>query len=167
VRSTESLHGNHGSSGGPLLENVYKDDYNTMNLEIREDAEGNVFVKDLSLIPVTDVNEVMAVVNNGLKLRATHETKMNQVGTALLATPSAGFHQVHLKKRPSVHAVPFSSNPQVSSRSHTVFTVTVMQKDRDTGDAVSGTLHLVDLAGSERLKKSDSQGLRLREVSGL
>jgi hypothetical protein len=30
-----------------------QDEYNTMNYEVREDNEGNVFVKDLSLVPVT------------------------------------------------------------------------------------------------------------------
>lgn len=34
------------------------DDYQSMNLEIREDAEGNVFVKDLTLIPVSSLEEV-------------------------------------------------------------------------------------------------------------
>ena len=76
VRSTDSLH---HMGMGPHMETTYKDDYDTMNLEIREDAEGNVFVKDLSLIPVTNVGEVMNVISMGLKLRATHETKMNQV----------------------------------------------------------------------------------------
>ena len=53
------------------------------------------------------------MIEQGLKLRATHETKMNAV----------------------------------SSRSHTVFTVTVVQKDNSTGEQVYGKLNLVDLAG--------------------
>jgi hypothetical protein len=76
VRSAENLTG-----AGSYMESAYKDDYNSMNLEVREDAEGNVFVKDLTLIPVTSVAEVLDVINMGLKLRATHETKMNQVHT--------------------------------------------------------------------------------------
>ena len=79
-----------------------------MNYEIREDRDGNVYVKDLALISVSSYDEVIAVINQGLKLRATHETKMNAV----------------------------------SSRSHTVFTITVVQRDRATGEAVSGKLNL-------------------------
>ena len=51
-----------------------------------------------------------------------------------------------------------------SSRSHTVFTITVLQRDKITGEAVTGMLNLVDLAGSERLKKSESVGIRLKEA---
>lgn len=106
------------------------DQYNTMNYEIREDNEGNVFVKDLSLVPVSTVEEVMAMINIGMRVRATHETKMNAT----------------------------------SSRSHTVFTVTVLQRDKITGDSVTGMFNLIDLAGSERLKKSESTGSRLKEA---
>lgn len=113
----------------PGLKEV-QDEYNTMNYEIREDNEGNVFVKDLSLVPVTTMEEVMSLISMGLRVRATHETKMNAV----------------------------------SSRSHTVFTVTVIQRDKATGQAIHGMLNLVDLAGSERLKKSESQGVRLKEA---
>jgi hypothetical protein len=113
----------------PGLKEV-QDEYNTMNYEIREDNEGNVFVKDLSLVPVTSLEEVMSLITLGLRVRATHETKMNAV----------------------------------SSRSHTVFTITVLQRDKITGQAVTGMLNLVDLAGSERLKKSESQGIRLKEA---
>jgi hypothetical protein len=119
------------SSAGhrPDLKEV-QDEYNTMNYEIREDNEGNVFVKDLSLVPVTTMEEVLSLISTGLRVRATHETKMNAV----------------------------------SSRSHTVFAITVLQRDKFTGQAITGILNLVDLAGSERLKKSESQGVRLKEA---
>jgi hypothetical protein len=113
----------------PGLKEV-QDEYNTMNYEIREDNDGNVFVKDLSLVPVSTMEEVMSLISMGLRVRATHETKMNAV----------------------------------SSRSHTVFTITVIQRDKATGQAITGMLNLVDLAGSERLKKSESQGVRLKEA---
>lgn len=113
----------------PGLKEV-QDEYNTMNYEVREDNEGNVFVKDLSLVPVTTMEEVMSLISTGLRVRATHETKMNAT----------------------------------SSRSHTVFTITVLQRDKITREAVTGMLNLVDLAGSERIKKSESQGVRLKEA---
>lgn len=101
-----------------------------MNYEIREDSEGNVFVKDLSMIPVTTFEEVMSIISMGLRVRATHETKMNAQ----------------------------------SSRSHTIFSINIIQRDKATSHSLSSMLHLVDLAGSERLKKSESQGVRLKEA---
>jgi hypothetical protein len=53
---------------------------------------------------------------------------------------------------------------EISSRSHTVFTLTLVQTNSASGETVSGRLHLVDLAGSERLKKSGSEGQRLKEA---
>ncbi|CAM9776279.1 unnamed protein product, partial [Hapterophycus canaliculatus] len=129
------------------------DSYPSMDLKIHEDVQGNVFVKarwqDLSLIPVTTLEEVLQIISLGLRVRATHETKMNQV----------------------------------SSRSHTVFTVTVVQRDPCTDQTMTGwyltvvprslpppnpvnlcMLNLVDLAGSERLKKSASEGQRKIEA---
>lgn len=52
----------------------------------------------------------------------------------------------------------------VSSRSHTVFTITIVQTDRVTGESTSGMLNLVDLAGSERLTRTESEGQRLKEA---
>lgn len=46
-------------------------------LRIHEDVEGNVFVKNLTLIPVTTEDEVISIVDVGFKMRTTHETKMN------------------------------------------------------------------------------------------
>ncbi len=107
----------------PGLKEV-QDEYNTMNYDIREDTDGNVFVKDLSLVPVTTVEEALSMIAMGLRVRATHETKMNAF----------------------------------SSRSHTVFTMTVLQRNKTSGVSITGMLNLVDLAGS------DSQGIRLKEA---
>ena len=52
---------------------------------------------------------------------------------------------------------------QLSSRSHTIFTIYVTQKISNT-EYVSSTLSLIDLAGSERVKKSNSVDLRLDEA---
>jgi len=54
----------------------------------------------------------------------------------------------------------------VSSRSHTVFTISVVQY-RDGHQPVTGRLNLVDLAGSERLNKSHSEGQRLNETKAI
>ena len=107
-----------------------QNEFTEMDLQIHEDAQGEVYVKDLTLVPVNSAEEINTVIAEGLKLRATHETKMNAV----------------------------------SSRSHTVFTIVVTQTDKATGEGFSGRINLVDLAGSERLKKSESEGMRLKEA---
>ncbi|CCI46172.1 unnamed protein product [Albugo candida] len=139
-----------GGSIGPILSGNKDDDYDyeKANFEIHEDAEGNVFVKDLSIVTVTSREEVRndaflsnyidslhllqvdAIIQSGLRLRATYETKMNAV----------------------------------SSRSHTVFTLHIFQHLKDTEEIIYGMLNMVDLAGSERLKKSESDGQRLKEA---
>ena len=53
-------------------------------------------ILNLTQVPVTTIEEVMSMVDLGLKVRATHETKMNVF----------------------------------SSRSHTVFTLSVLQRDK-------------------------------------
>jgi hypothetical protein len=55
----------------------------------------------------------------------------------------------------------------VSSRSHTIFTFHVTQKDRGTGQSTTAQLYLVDLAGSERLSRSESSGQRLVEAQSI
>lgn len=51
-----------------------------------------------------------------------------------------------------------------SSRSHSIFSVTISHIDPQDGRIFSGTLHLVDLAGSERQLQSHAEGCRLNEA---
>ena len=54
-----------------------------------------------------------------------------------------------------------------SSRSHSVFSITVTQRDVSNATTKSGKLVLVDLAGSERAKLSAVTGMQLREAQNI
>eukprot|EP00127_Corallochytrium_limacisporum_P005979 Clim_evm56s215 gene=Clim_evmTU56s215 len=54
-----------------------------------------------------------------------------------------------------------------SSRSHSVFRLTITGKNEHTGENCKAYLNLVDLAGSERLSKSGSEGDRLKETQSI
>ena len=51
-----------------------------------------------------------------------------------------------------------------SSRSHSVFIVTITQKNEKSGTVKKGKLYLVDLAGSEKVRKTGASGARLDEA---
>jgi len=51
-----------------------------------------------------------------------------------------------------------------SSRSHSIFVVTVNQKDLTSGTQKSGKIYLVDLAGSEKVGKTGATGQTLEEA---
>eukprot|EP00741_Cyanophora_paradoxa_P002179 tig00000553_g2112.t1 len=105
------------------------------DLEIHETPKGEVYVKDLSMIPVSSVDEVMEVIAAGLARRATHETAMNQTSS----------------RSHTVLAITVLQSPRSGAADMEAETVT-------------GVLNLVDLAGSERIAKSQSEGQRLKEA---
>lgn len=51
-----------------------------------------------------------------------------------------------------------------SSRSHSIFVITIQQKHLETGTQKSGSLYLVDLAGSEKVGKTGASGQTLEEA---
>lgn len=54
-----------------------------------------------------------------------------------------------------------------SSRSHSVFILTLRGSCAVTGESSEGVLNLVDLAGSERLKQSGAEGNRMKETQAI
>jgi hypothetical protein len=51
-----------------------------------------------------------------------------------------------------------------SSRSHSIFLITIQQRNTDSGAQKSGNLYLVDLAGSEKVGKTGASGQTLEEA---
>jgi len=101
-------------------------------LELKEDQDGGVFVKDLSNYVVKSVSDIKQVLEVGKRNRSVGATKMN-LG---------------------------------SSRSHSVFTITIestMRDERGDEHVRVGKLNLVDLAGSERATKTGATGDRFKE----
>ncbi|KAK4503213.1 hypothetical protein PRZ48_006641 [Zasmidium cellare] len=54
-----------------------------------------------------------------------------------------------------------------SSRSHSVFMLTLKGSCATTNESTEGVLNLVDLAGSERLKQSGAEGSRMKEAQAI
>jgi len=101
-------------------------------LDLKENADGLVYVKDLSNFVVNSVGDIRTVLEVGKKNRSVGATKMNQG----------------------------------SSRSHSVFTVTIestVKDDKGNEHVRMGKLNLVDLAGSERAGKTEATGDRFKE----
>jgi len=51
-----------------------------------------------------------------------------------------------------------------SSRSHSIFVISIQQRNTETGAAKTGNLYLVDLAGSEKVGKTGASGQTLEEA---
>jgi hypothetical protein len=51
-----------------------------------------------------------------------------------------------------------------SSRSHSIFLITISQRNTESGAQKTGNLYLVDLAGSEKVGKTGASGQTLEEA---
>lgn len=69
-----------------------------------------------------------------------------------------------MRRGGNARAVAATNMNQESSRSHSIFVITVAQKNLETGSAKSGQLFLVDLAGSEKVGKTGASGQTLEEA---
>ncbi|PYI20051.1 kinesin-domain-containing protein [Aspergillus japonicus CBS 114.51] len=69
-----------------------------------------------------------------------------------------------MRRGGAARAVAATNMNQESSRSHSIFVITVTQKNLETGSAKSGQLFLVDLAGSEKVGKTGASGQTLEEA---
>lgn len=104
-------------------------------LDLKENPDSGVYVKNLSTHVIQNVNEAYQLMQMGNQNRSVAATNMNSR----------------------------------SSRSHSIFTITIECSERSTVDGTEhirvGKLNLVDLAGSERQSKTGATGDRLKEAA--
>ena len=93
------------------------------------------------------------------------KTTITDISTVRLESPDAvkGVLQRADKNR----SVAATKANQRSSRSHSVFILSLVGENSVTGERSEGTLNLVDLAGSERLSHSQAEGQRLKETQNI
>lgn len=110
------------------------------------------------------IRDLMAPSNDNLPV---HEEKNRGVYVkGLLEIYVSSVDEVYevMRRGGNARAVAATNMNQESSRSHSIFVITVTQKNVETGSAKSGQLFLVDLAGSEKVGKTGASGQTLEEA---
>ncbi|KAI9658010.1 MAG: Kinesin heavy chain [Bathelium mastoideum] len=110
------------------------------------------------------IRDLMAPHNDNLPV---HEEKNRGVYVkGLLEIYVGSVAEVYevMRRGGTARAVAATNMNQESSRSHSIFVITVSQKNLETGSMKSGQLFLVDLAGSEKVGKTGASGQTLEEA---
>ncbi|KAI9782430.1 MAG: Kinesin heavy chain [Peltula sp. TS41687] len=110
------------------------------------------------------IRDLLAPQNDNLPV---HEEKNRGVYVkGLLEIYVSSVQEVYevMRRGGSARATGATDMNQESSRSHSIFVVTITQKNVETGSARSGQLFLVDLAGSEKVGKTGASGQTLEEA---
>ena len=129
--------------------------------EIHHDpATGKTSVSNLTTIglwppPSNDGNWPPAAPVNGEEVDASTNSYTEKAVENLLNTASSNRRVAATKAN------------ERSSRSHSVFILTLKGSCSATGESSEGVLNLVDLAGSERLKQSGAEGSRRKETQAI
>ncbi|PSN73569.1 kinesin-domain-containing protein [Corynespora cassiicola Philippines] len=110
-------------------------------------------IRDL-LVPQNDNLPVHEEKNRGVYVKGLLEVYVSSVDEVYEVMRRGG----------NARAVSATNMNQESSRSHSIFVITVTQKNVETGSMKSGQLFLVDLAGSEKVGKTGASGQTLEEA---
>lgn len=110
------------------------------------------------------IRDLLAPQNENLPV---HEEKSRGVYVkGLLEIYVSSVSEVYevMRRGGAARATAATNMNQESSRSHSIFVLTITQKNVETGSAKSGQLFLVDLAGSEKVGKTGASGQTLEEA---
>ncbi|KAF2749992.1 kinesin-domain-containing protein [Sporormia fimetaria CBS 119925] len=110
------------------------------------------------------IRDLLNPVNDNLPV---HEEKARGVYVkGLLEVYVSSVDEVYevMRRGGNARAVAATNMNQESSRSHSIFVITITQKNLETGSMKSGQLFLVDLAGSEKVGKTGASGQTLEEA---
>ena len=104
------------------------------------------------------------------KLEIKHNTDtLRTMITNITSTELSSYQQVETVVENALgnRSVAKTRANERSSRSHSVFMLTLHGENNITSESCRGTLNLVDLAGSERLKSSGAEGKHLKETQAI
>jgi kinesin family protein C1 len=104
------------------------------------------------------------------KLEIRHDTaglKTAIMGVTVVPLDGPAAVEEVLRRADRNRSVAATKANQRSSRSHSVFILSLAGENDVTGERSEGTLNLVDLAGSERLAHSQAEGARLKETQNI
>ncbi len=118
-------------------------------MQVHEEKSRGVYVKNLSDYYVSSAREVYEIMRTGGAARVVSST-------------SRSLHS-HILTGLFNHDTPLDMNAE-SSRSHSIFLITIQQRNTETGAQKTGNLYLVDLAGSEKVGKTGASGQTLEEA---
>jgi kinesin family protein 5 len=110
------------------------------------------------------IRDLLNPINDNLPV---HEEKNRGVYVkGLLEVYVSSVEEVYevMRRGGSARAVAATNMNQESSRSHSIFVITINQKNVETGSLKTGSLYLVDLAGSEKVGKTGASGQTLEEA---
>jgi len=110
-------------------------------------------IRDL-LVPKNDNLPIHEEKNRGVYVKGLLEVYVSAVSEVFEVMRRGG----------EARMVAATNMNQESSRSHSIFVITVTQKNVETGSSKSGQLFLVDLAGSEKIGKTGASGQTLEEA---
>ena len=116
------------------------------NLQVHEEKSKGVYVKNLSDYYVSSAKEVYEIMRTGGAARVVTSTSES-------CFPDL-FSNIHICTDMNAE----------SSRSHSIFLITIQQRNTETGALKTGNLYLVDLAGSEKVGKTGASGQTLEEA---
>jgi kinesin family protein 5 len=118
-------------------------------LQVHEEKSRGVYVKNLSDYYVSSAREVYEIMRTG--------------GAARVVSSTSRSLRSHILTDLFNHDTLLDMNAE-SSRSHSIFLITIQQRNTETGAQKTGNLYLVDLAGSEKVGKTGASGQTLEEA---
>ncbi|KAF9973097.1 hypothetical protein BGZ65_009443, partial [Modicella reniformis] len=110
------------------------------------------------------IRDLLNPVNDNLPI---HEEKTRGVYVkGLFEVYVSSISEIHevMRRGGNNRMVAYTNMNAESSRSHSIFVVTIAQKNLVDGSVKSGKLYLVDLAGSEKVGKTGASGQTLEEA---
>ena len=134
-------------------------------LEIREDVNGQIFVKGLHHIPIESAKQALEVMDFGRKSAQQHSTLMNDVSSRSHTIFTVSILQKTYSYTNEMENGSISSGDSEYNETETwSFDITDTDSHLPYGYELYGRMHFVDLAGSERLDRSGSEGIRMLEA---